>query len=209
MSDVINEELSMKRFLIILLFIITFPAYGLDLAILGYLPSIMGRVAGSDVVWNRFKGREDVGAMSLPVEIKLGIVLVGPVALSAVAGYTFYVEDDFEGLASHNISLGLGIGARPKESQPRTALLGFRAGLYPLYEFPVAAHGKDPIAPWKIALDLGYGISMGIADTNPLIHIYLYGRWVGAFFSVSGRDFFYPNWPDFGVALGIHFLPES
>jgi hypothetical protein len=189
-----------------LFFITTFSVYGIDFVVVDYLPSVRGRVAGTDVIWNRFQGREDVEGLSLPFEMKLGIASAGPVALSAIAGYTLCAEDGI-GLASVNISLGAGFSSL-KMAPLKTALTGFYVGLYPLYEFPLATQGKDPVASWKIALDLGYGISIGTESDPAHIYIYLYSRWLGVFGSINGRDFFYPNWPDFGIALGFHILKE-
>jgi hypothetical protein len=194
----------MKRLFTAVFFIAASYVYSIDLAVVSYLPSLFERVAGSDVVWNRFKGREDVEALSIPVEVKFLAASAGPVALSAIAGYTFYVEDDFEGAASHSVSLGLGFSAMREEQEPRLGLIGFYTSVYPLYEFPVATYGKDPVAPWKIALDVGYAGNIGIEGSGVYIYLSVYSRMVGAFADTDGGTKFRLNWPDFGIALGFY-----
>jgi hypothetical protein len=194
----------MKRLCAALFFIAAYSAYSIDLAVIGYLPSLDNRVAGTNTVWNRFEGREEVEAMSVPVEVKCVVASFGSVALSIIGGYTFYVEDEFEGFTSHNVSLGCGFSTLRKEAGAQTGLVGFYTSVYPLYEFPVATYGKEPIAPWKIALDAGYGIDLGI-EGGPYIYINLYARMIGAF-KVKDGGGFRLNWPDIGIALGFHIL---
>jgi hypothetical protein len=203
----------MKRLFASILFITASFVYSVDLAVMSYLPSLHGKVVGADVTWNRFKEREEVKAMSIPVEVKCVVAPLGSLVLSAIAGYTFYVEDEYEGFASHNISLGCGfstsqdITMQGVATGQKTGLVGFFVSVYPLYEYPVATYGKDPIAPWKTALDVGFGTSIG-AEGSPHIYINMYARMVGAFMEKDGGTAFRLNWPDFGIALGFHILPN-
>jgi hypothetical protein len=193
----------MKRVWITFFLIAASSGYGLDLAVVSYLPSFFGRTVGTDTVWNRFKGREDVEALSIPVEVKFVAASVGPVALSPIAGYTFYVEDDFEGAASHNVSLGVNFNATREARQTQMGLIGFYTSVYPLYEFPLVTYGKDPVAPWKIALDVGCAINMGIDGSGIYFYLSVYSRMIGAFADRGGGATFHLNWPDFGMALGF------
>jgi hypothetical protein len=196
----------MKRFFTVIFFLAAYSIYSIDLAVISYLPSAWGRVAGNNVVWNRFKGREEVEAISIPVEVKCAVVFSDFLVLSAIAGYSFYVEDEFEGFASHNVSFGFSISAPHETFGETTGLAGFYTSVYPLYEFPVATYGKDPLASWKIALDTGYGINMGMEGSGIYIYINGYMRTVGVFASTGGTTKFFLNLPDFGIALGFHVL---
>jgi hypothetical protein len=147
-----------------------------------------------------------VEATSIPVEVKCVVVSSDSLALSAIAGYTFYIEDEFEGFASHNVSLGFSFSTPREVFGETTGLVGFYTSLYPLYEIPVATYGKEPLASWKIALDTGYGISMGMEGSGVYIHINAYMRMVGVFVSAGGTTGFLLNLPDFGIALGFHVL---
>jgi hypothetical protein len=200
----------MKRFFAAILFVTAAHAFGGDFVVLSYLPSFYGKTVGTNVVWNGFKGREDEETLSMPIiEIKFAVASIGGVALNASVGYALYLEKDSntgEWANSINVSLGMGVSAA---SESRT-MTGFFMNAYPFYEFPVFTEG-EPIARWKIALNVGYALDLGeIRKISSLsLHVVFYSRTSGAFADTGGGTKFYFNWPDFGIAVGTHIFWEK
>jgi hypothetical protein len=195
----------MKRFFAAILFISAAYVYGGDVAVLCYLPSLSGRAAGTDAVWNRFHGREYEKSFSLPAKVQFVVASIGGIALNASVGYAPYIEKDGntnEWEDSINISLGIGVAALGEE---KLSMKGFFIHAYPLYEFPAITDG-DPIAPWKFALDAGYAVETEKFDEFCSLCMTLYSRIIGAFADTGGGTKFYLNWPDFGIALGVHVV---
>jgi hypothetical protein len=196
-----------KKFLAVLLLVIASGVYGVDFAVLGYLPSLRGYVAGTNAIWNRFEGREDVEALTLPCEIRFVVASVRSVVLHAIGGYTFYVENDLDGVASCNVSLGLGFCDELDYRGMPVRLTGLSFNLYPLYEFPVATFGKEPIARWKFAMDAGLAFNLfSTGDSRACLYVNLYARMIGAFVATRDISKLIPVPWDFGAALGLRFF---
>jgi hypothetical protein len=194
----------MKRLFTVILFIGAACVYGGDVVVLSYLPSLYGKTAGADVVWSRFRGREYEESFSLPAEVKFVVASIGGVALNASIGCALYIEKDGntgEWEDSIGVTLGMGVSAADESR----AMRGFFINAYPLYEFPAIAFA-DPVAWWKVALDAGYALDLRRIDELSALHVTFYSRMIGAFADTGAGTKFYLNWPDFGIAIGVHIF---
>jgi hypothetical protein len=175
-------------FIIILLFL---PVYGqsLDFAFQYYAPTLFGIVSGNAATLARFEDCESDSRFLIPLETKVLALRFGAFALSGNAIASPYIEDDSFG--SLNVSLGASLYLNRRTSSP---LRGWYLSLYPLYELPLLADGKQPWLDWRTTLDLGYSFDFGPLSLGA------FSRYMVAW---QGSDVFFL--PDLGVTVGFHY----
>ncbi|MDR2516067.1 MAG: hypothetical protein LBC88_01650 [Spirochaetaceae bacterium] len=165
-------------------------ASALDFVVQYYAPTLFGIASGTAASLDLFENQESDSRFLLPVESKLLALRFGAFAFSFNTIVSVYSED--RAFGSLNLSVGAGLYLNRRETSP---LRGWYIALYPLYELPVIAPGKQPFWDWRAALDLGFS-----ADVFGPLYISFFTR---IFAALRGAEWTFL--PDAGIAVGLHF----
>jgi hypothetical protein len=178
-----------KWFLVIILTFLPVSGQPQDFVLQFYAPSLVGIAAGNEPLLARFEDHESENRYLMPFETKVLALRFGALALSGNAIVSPYIEDG--SFSSLNVSVGASLWQNRRRSSP---MKGWYLSLYPLYELPLFASGKQPWFDWRTALDLGFSVDFG------LIRLGAFSRYVAAW---QGSDVLFL--PDLGVTVGFHY----
>jgi hypothetical protein len=181
----------MKRKWIFIIILALLPVYGqsFDFALQYYAPTLFGIASGGAAPLARFEDHESDSRFLIPVEAKMLALRFGAFALSGNVIISPYIENS--SFSSLNVSVGTSLYLNRRQSSP---LKGWHLSLYPLYELPLLANGKQPWLAWRAALDLGYSLDFGP------ISLAAFSRYMAAW-----RGSAVSFWPDLGLVFGVHF----
>jgi len=184
----------MKKRLALILLFVSFPmaAYTFDFSVQYYVPTLFGISSGPAATITRFQNNDSESRFLIPFEVKVAALSFHDFTLSGNAITSFFIEDDI--FSSFNLSVGASLFYNRGNAAKMSGLF---ISLYPLYEYPLFAFGKEPGLTWKMAADIGYSLVL-----FNLLQLNIFSRYM---FIWRGEEFGIA--PDVGITIGVH-LPR-
>jgi hypothetical protein len=182
--------MEMKNKFFVIIFITVFPVFShsMDYSVQYYLPTLLTISSGGGAVITRFKNSDSESRFLIPVELKISALQFEYFTLSGNTMVSYFIEEN----EFSSLNMSLGISLFYDRNKP-IRMTGWFLSLYPVYELPVIAFGKEPILTWRMAADHGYSLVIfDVVQFNIYVR-YLF-LWLGSEFGAIA---------DVGITVGV------